>query len=133
VSTPSTPSERVITQDQILWHVDSMISWDAPDCHLPPQLRETQLMLIIGKAAFVVEQPKHCTRLMFELNAPDEATALEWAEKDLLQSFMTLKDRQPEGRGLPQGLDLHPDRIVLDRLAVRPVVIGIEPVPGAQA
>lgn len=101
----STPPERGHTQDQILWHVDSIITWDAPDCHLPPQLQEPQLKMIIGKAAYVVDQPKHSTRLMFELNAADEESALERARTGLIQDFMTLRDQQPEFARMCEGGD----------------------------
>jgi hypothetical protein len=77
-----------------------------------------------AKGAYRVDDPKHFIRIGFELNAPDEDTALRLGREGLLRDFETIEGRHGEPGFRPDGLDLHPDRIVLDRLAVRQVQVG---------
>jgi hypothetical protein len=116
-------SDKYPTRDEILWRVDSVVTWGAPDCALPEALQGSELNLIIGMGAYKFDEPKHFTRIGFELNAPDEETALQVAREELLGAFETIERRHSEPGFMPDGLDLHPDRIVLDRLAVRQVVV----------
>ena len=124
-------SDRYPTRDEILWRVDSAVTWDAPDCTLPRALQGSELNRVIAKGAYKFDEPKHFIRIGFELNAPDEETALRLAREELLRAFETIEGRHGEPGFMPDGLDLHPDRIVLDRLAVRPVVVG-SPSPGKE-
>ena len=117
-------SDKFPTRDEILWRVDSIVTWDAPDCALPQALEGSELNRIIGKGAYKFDEPKHFIRIGFELNAPDEETALRLAREELLRDFETIEARHSDPDFMPEGLDLHPDRIVLDRLAVRQVVVG---------
>lgn len=70
----------------------------------------------------------HLIRIGFEINAADEPAALDQARRELRDQFRAMEERHGEG-SLPEGIDLHPDRIVLDRLAVRRVVTT--PAPGS--
>jgi hypothetical protein len=117
-------SDESATRDEILWRVDCVVTWDAPDCALPQILRGSELNRIIGKGAYKFDDPKHFIRIGFELNAPDEETAARLGREGLLRDFETIVGRHGELGFMPDGLDLHPDRIVLDRLAVRQVVVG---------
>jgi hypothetical protein len=97
------------------------VTWAAPNCRLPEALVGPELNILVGKAAYKFERPRHFMRVGFEINAPDEQDALERARSELAQHFRELEERHGDDE-LPHDLDLHPDRIVLDRLAVRRVV-----------
>jgi hypothetical protein len=110
------------THQEILWRVDCFVTWDAPNCTVPEVLRGPELNMIVGKGAYKFDRPRHLIRVGFEINAPDEASALVTARDQLRQHFRTMEQRHADRDELPPDLDLHPDRIVLDRLAVRRVV-----------
>jgi hypothetical protein len=113
----------VPTRQEILWRVDCFVTWGAPHCTLPEALRGPELNIIAGKGAYKFDQPRHLLRVGFEINAPDEESAQKLARQQLRHHFRTMEERHADhGDELPTDLDLHVDRIVLDRLAVRRIV-----------
>jgi hypothetical protein len=121
--------ESVSARDEVLWRVDCLVTWDAPECELPRALRGPELNILVGKGAYMFDEPRHAVRVGFEVNAPDEGTALELAREDLRRNFEVMEERHDDD-AMPSGIDLHPDRMVVDRLAVRRVVVGSRGVPG---
>jgi hypothetical protein len=117
-------SDQPSTREETLWRVDCVVTWDAPGCTLPEVLLGPELNMIIGKGAYMFDVPKHFIRIGFEVNAPDEETASRLGREELLRDFKVIERRHSEPGAIPDGLDLHPDRIVLDRLGVRRVVVG---------
>ena len=120
--------EPVSVREEVLWRVDCLVTWDAPECELPRALRGPELNMLVGKGAYKFDEPRHAVRVGFEVNAPDEHTALAMAREDLRRNFEVMEERHDDD-SMPSGLDLHPDRMVVDRLAVRRVVVGAKAVP----
>jgi hypothetical protein len=111
------------TREEVLWRVDCILTWDAPNCTLPAALRTPELNIMVGKGAYKMDKPRHFIRVGFELNAPDQTAALARAREELAEHVQAMERRHHDEAGaLPEGIDLHPDRIVVDRLAARRVV-----------
>jgi hypothetical protein len=123
----------VPTREEVLWRVDCIVTWDAPSCELPEALRSPELNIMVGKGAYKFDTPRHFIRVGFEINAPDEQMALDRARQELGQHFRTMEERHGADATLPHGIDLHPDRIVVDRLAARRVVSSPDLPAGAGA
>ena len=101
----------------------STVTWDAPNCALPQALQGSELNRIIAKVHTSSNDPAlHPDR--FRMAAPRRGDSHRLAREEQLGDFETNKGRHGEPDFMPDGLDLHPDRIVLDRLAVPPVVVG---------
>jgi hypothetical protein len=111
----------VPTRTEVLWRVDCIVTWAAPDCTLPEALAGPELNIMVGKGAYKFDHPRHFMRVGFEINAPDEQDAVERARRELAQHFRAMEQRHGDDE-LPRDIDLHPDRVVVDRLAVRRVV-----------
>jgi hypothetical protein len=113
----------VPTREEVLWRVDCILTWDAPDCTLPEALRTPELNMMVGKGAYKMDRPRHFIRVGFELNAPDEGGALRSAQAELAGHVQAMEQRHHDDAvALPEGIDLHLDRIVVERLAARQVV-----------
>jgi hypothetical protein len=111
------------TREEVLWRVDCILTWDAPNCTLPAALQTPELNMMVGKGAYKMDRPRHLIRVGFEINAPDEAGALRRAREELAHHVRVMEERHhDQADALPAGLDLHPDRVVVDRLAARRVV-----------
>jgi hypothetical protein len=128
----------VTTREEVLWRVDCIVTWDAPNCSLPKALQGPELNIMVGKGAYKFDRPRHFIRVGFEVNAADEPGAIDRARRELHQHFRTMEERHGADATLPHDIDLHPDRIVVDRLAARRVVApfgpgaGDEPAPDEQ-
>jgi hypothetical protein len=79
--------------------------------------------MMVGKGAYKMDRPRHFIRVGFEINAPDEAAAMSRAREEMAHHVRTMEERHhDDADALPSGIDLHPDRVVVDRLAARRVV-----------